>query len=334
MGERCQANHEIEMDEKMLEDVKGVSLPWILADFGIVPADGKDPKSGRSYYVYLAAYRGETNPSLSVYFGKKGIWLWKDLASGEYGTSLDLLVKFGFFLTWREAAVYIAQKYLGATNERVDKPTPVHRAHTPVTSCHQASKTDYPGKILGLYPIQGSPAQKYITMIRRIPITIASQYLAYARYRYPNQDKEYFGMAWPTLKGGWSIRWAKDLGPHKGKTFVGQAGISYYPASAQMISDSCAVFEGMFDFLSFIALNNGIAPCDAIVLNSTSYANQAIEMLGEYGIINCYLDNDDAGRRATEVIRTTFGDAVEDHAAEYIEFNDLNDYLSKMNNTI
>ena len=55
------------------------------------------------------------------------------------------------------------------------------------------------------------------------------------------------------------------------------------------------VFEGFIDFLSAerLGYNDGL---DTIVLNSVSNLQKAILTLGDYTVIQCYLDNDTAGR--------------------------------------
>ena len=56
-----------------------------------------------------------------------------------------------------------------------------------------------------------------------------------------------------------------------------------------------------------------------------------LTMLGEYEQINCYLDNDNAGRRTLEILRNHFGDKVKDCSGLYKGEKDLNEYLQKQN---
>ncbi len=85
------------IDTEILKQVKEISLPVILASFGIRPVSPKDPYSGHHKYVYLASYRDEMNPSLSVFQSRQGQWLYRDHTTGETGTNLDLMVRFGWF---------------------------------------------------------------------------------------------------------------------------------------------------------------------------------------------------------------------------------------------
>ena len=91
-------------------------------------------------------------------------------------------------------------------------------------------------------------------------------------------------------------------------------------------STECAVFEGFIDYLSALTIDiiNG---ADAIILNSVSNVNKAIPVLKDYSIINCYLDNDNAGETALAELIVQYGSTVIDRSTLYSGFNDLNEYL-------
>lgn len=64
------------------------------------------------------------------------------------------------------------------------------------------------------------------------------------------------------------------------------------------------------DYLSFIAIRqktNPTYPCldwqDYVILNSTTNVDKSLYPLAEYEHIHCLLDNDDAGRKATQAIQ-------------------------------
>ena len=90
-------------------------------------------------------------------------------------------------------------------------------------------------------------------------------------------------------------------------------------------ADVCAVFEGFMDYLS--AMQMGIIASDWLVLNSVSNVEKALQVLGDYQRIECYLDNDDAGRRTFDRLRVNFGDKVVDCSTLYAGHKDLNEYL-------
>lgn len=92
------------------------------------------------------------------------------------------------------------------------------------------------------------------------------------------------------------------------------------------------MFEGFIDYLSALTLGiiNG---ADTIILNSVVNVNKAVPFLRGYKKINCYLDNDTAGRTALAELTVIYGSAVIDRSTLYSEFNDLNEYLTNQSFT-
>jgi len=87
------------------------------------------------------------------------------------------------------------------------------------------------------------------------------------------------------------------------------------------------MFEGFIDYLSALTLGI-ISGADAIILNSVVNVNKAVPYLKDYKTINCYLDNDTAGRTALTELTAVYGSFVIDRSILYSEFNDLNEYLT------
>lgn len=97
-----------------------------------------------------------------------------------------------------------------------------------------------------------------------------------------------------------------------------------------------AVFEGFFDFMSFIEMRraeSGLTPgCDICILNSVSNLSRALGFILRHQEINLFLDNDKAGHETTEAIilaaRTASADiTVLDHSDEYAGYGDINEFL-------
>lgn len=308
------------IDIELLEKIKSVPLPSLLAHFGVHPVKGCS--EGKRYYMYIAAYRHERHPSLSVFF-HDGKWLFHDFATGETGTNLDMLVRFNFFRDWREAASFVAKNYLGCALPEEDPKLDKDMDDKAISV-----EKSYPGVIHSISPIKKDYVVAYLAS-RGIPLSVASKYIFVATYSYPPSEKRFFGLAWKTRKGGWSIRWPLDLPNGKGKTFVGPAGITVYPADISGVTDSCLVFEGIFDFLSYVFMAGGTINMDAIVLNSVCNVCEAYDVLSDYDDINCYLDNDQPGWETTTRIAKRFPGKVRDMSDMYkhCNCNDLNDYL-------
>lgn len=92
------------------------------------------------------------------------------------------------------------------------------------------------------------------------------------------------------------------------------------------------MFEGFIDYLSAIALGI-ISGTDAIILNSVVNVNKAVPYFKSYTAINCYLDNDNAGKTALAELTAIYGSTVIDRSSLYSQFNDLNDFLVNRNFT-
>ena len=57
---------------------------------------------------------------------------------------------------------------------------------------------------------------------------------------------------------------------------------------------------------------------------------KALKHLDGYERIDCYLDRDEAGRRAMEALRTRYGGKVTDRSGIYQGCKDLNEYLQQV----
>ena len=93
--------------------------------------------------------------------------------------------------------------------------------------------------------------------------------------------------------------------------------------------DVCAVFEGFMDYLS--AMQIGTIASDWLVLNSVSNVEKAVKVLQGYERIECFLDNNEAGRRTFQRLHDCLGDKVIDRSSLYAEHKDLNEFLLSKN---
>ena len=144
--------------------------------------------------------------------------------------------------------------------------------------------------------------------------------------RYLTDGKPYFAVGFPNRSGGYEIRnkFFKGCIAPKDITHIRQ----------EQTRETCCLFEGFMDYLSFLTLRLERCPDrpdldgqDYIVLNSTSNLSKAIRPLGGYGRIHCFLDNDKAGMEAVQELREKYGMRVRDASHIYGEYNDLNDFL-------
>ena len=167
-------------------------------------------------------------------------------------------------------------------------------------------------------PLLRSPLTEYLKE-RGIPYAVASRHCC--RLNYGVRGKRYFAVGFPNVSGGYETRSRRFKGcvPPKDVSLVKAGDI---PA------DVCSVFEGFMDFLSAVTL--GLATGDCLVLNSVANVEKALKHLDGYERIDCYLDRDEAGRRAMEALRTRYGGKVTDRSGIYQGCKDLNEYLQQV----
>ena len=145
--------------------------------------------------------------------------------------------------------------------------------------------------------------------------------------RYQTDGKPYFAVGFPNRSGGYEIRnkFFKGCIAPKDITHIRQTEPG----------ETCCLFEGFMDYLSFLTLRQERHPDrpalngqDYIVLNSVSNLSKALRPLGDYERIHCFLDNDRAGLEALREIQREYGSRVRDASPVYSGYKDLNDYLN------
>ena len=92
------------------------------------------------------------------------------------------------------------------------------------------------------------------------------------------------------------------------------------------------------DFLSFLTIrrreNNGLIRQDYMVLNSVANVRKSLECLSHYDKVQCFLDNDDAGRKAYQELLTELKIPVIDSSGLYADCKDLNEFLCRQNSLL
>ena len=140
---------------------------------------------------------------------------------------------------------------------------------------------------------------------------------------FDTRGKHYFGIGFPNIAGGYEIR-----NPFF-KGCIAPKDISHFYAEEP--KKVCLIFEGFMDFLSFMTLrrkeNDGLKRQDYLVLNSVSNIQKALECLSQYDSVQCFLDNDNAGRNAYLQLSKELENSVVDASTLYNGYKDLNEYL-------
>ncbi len=103
--------------------------------------------------------------------------------------------------------------------------------------------------------------------------------------------------------------------------------------STESNNETCIVFEGFMDYLSYLTLKNiQHSKVDVVVLNSISNLSKAMDFIKSHQKIYTYLDNDEAGKNATQQINklsSTHNCIHIDKSTDYANYKDLNEWLCK-----
>lgn len=269
-----------------------------IADF--LNAMGIQPKKQKGGILwYNAPYRTERTTSFKVDTARN---VWFDFGTGKGGDIFDLAGEFigsGNFLL---RAAFIARN--GACPLPVMEQSPREKEREPSFE-DIWTRPLLNGRLLGYLEERGINAHVAIPNCEEV--------------RYRVRGKRYYAIGFRNMSGGLELRNRifKGCIPPKDISLKRNG------------SDVCSVFEGFMDYLS--AMQMGIIASDQLVLNSVSNVEKAVKALRGYEKIECFLDNDDAGRRTFQRLHDCFGEKVVDRSALYADYKDLNEFLLSKN---
>ena len=269
-----------------------------IADF--LNAMGIQPSKQKGNVLwYSAPYRMERRPSFKVDINRN---VWFDFGIGKGGDIFDLAGEFIGSKDFLLRAAFIARN--GAYPLPIIEHPQRNEEKEPIFEDIWVRPLQ-DSKLLGYLRERGIFADTVITNCEEV--------------RYRVHGKRYYAIGFRNEAGGLELRnrFFKGCIPPKDISLKRNG------------SDVCSVFEGFMDYLS--AMQMGIIASDWLVLNSVSNVEKALKVLGVYRRIECYLDNDDAGRRTLEKLRADFGEKVIDRSSLYADHKDLNEFLLSKN---
>lgn len=259
------------------------------------------PAKERGYYgMYHSPFREDNDASMKVDYNKN---LWIDYGASEGGTLIDLVMRIEK-CTNGEAMRLLEQKIPGNI---------VFSFHGNNISNRETGMGS-PIQITGMSSISSPVLLDYLVE-RKINIDIAK--LHCKEVHYSVNSKNYFAIGFNNDSNGYELRnkyfkgcTNKDITTHSGSD-----------------NDICLVFEGFIDYLSFLTLKGLKSPIqDVVILNSIASLSRALNFIQSHPKIYTYLDNDEAGRKTTEQIKSDCT-SVSDQSTRYKDYKDLNDLL-------
>ena len=288
-----------------IDQIKKIKLQEFLATI-----DCKPVKQYGVNLMYLSPLRTEKHASFKV---NTELNLWYDFGIGRGGNIIDLAE-----LLYHSTDVsYLIHQIERNAPSCVSVSLPTAKPNTPQNSFEnlQVLSISHPALI------------KYLGE-RCIDIEIARTVCK--ELHFDTRGKHYFGIGFPNIAGGYEIR-----NPFfKGGITPKDISLFHNEESKQ----SCFVFEGFIDFLSFMMLrrkeNDGLKRQDYLVLNSVSNVKKALEPLSHYENVQCFLDNDEAGRKAYQALLMGLKVPVIDSSGLYADCKDLNEFLCCQNSLL
>lgn len=256
---------------------------------------------------YKSPFRDEQEPSFKVNVERN---LWYDFGASRGGNIIAL------------AQELYASDSLPYLLERIAEQAPNVRPVSFSFGGQPLSKPSF--RQLEVVPLSSPALLSYLRQ-RGINTELAKRECR--EVHYLTDGKPYFAVGFPNRSGGYEIRnkFFKGCIAPKDITHIRQTEPG----------ETCCLFEGFMDYLSFLTLRQAGHPDrpaldgqDYIVLNSVSNLSKALRLLGNYERIHCFLDNDRAGLEALREIQREYGSRVRDASPVYSGYKDLNDYLN------
>ena len=268
-------------------DAKKIDIISFLAKNGINP----DYNQGVNYW-YKSPLRDENNPSFKVNSYKN---LWFDFGIGDGGDIIKLT----------------------SLLFKVDSSNALKILSVNHYSSHQKGIYDADSKVLitSVKEISNIQLINYLES-RKLNLKLAKEYCKEVSFIL--NDKNFYAIGFQNDSKGYELRC---------KYFKGSSS----PKDVTLITsnaDKLLLFEGFIDFLSWFSSKQFFTGNhDYLILNTLSFLNKSKALIKEYNEVLLFLDNDEAGNKATaELIGAGFSKCI-DMSKGYSEFKDLNDSL-------
>ena len=284
-----------------IKKIKQIKLQDFLASMGCKPV-----KQYGVNFMYLSPLRTEKHASFKV---NTEINQWYDFGIGRGGNIIALAE-----LLYNSSDVsYLIHQIERNAPSSVSGSLPTVKPITPQNSFEH----------LQVLPITHPALIKYL---EERCIDVETARTVCKELHFDTRGKHYFGIGFPNIAGGYEIR-----NPFF-KGCIAPKDISHFYAEEP--KKVCFVFEGFMDFLSFMTLRKlknpqqtGLSLQDYLVLNSVTNIHKTAKRLSRYDSVQCFLDNDEAGRNAYLQLSKELGKSITDASILYNGFKDLNEYL-------
>jgi DNA primase len=268
-------------------EAKKVDIISFLSKNGIMP----DYIQGVNYW-YKSPLRDEKKPSFKVNSFKN---LWFDFGIGEGGDIIKLT----------------------SLLFKVDSSTALKILSDNHYSSHNKDLISEDSKMIitNVKEISNIQLINYLES-RKLKLQLVKEYCKEVSFNL--NDKNFYAIGFQNDSKGYELRC---------KYFKG----SSTPKDITLIknnADKLLLFEGFIDFLSWFSCRLFFTgKHDYLILNTLSFLNKSKSVINGYDEVLLFLDNDEAGKRATAELIGAGLSKCTDMSKGYSEFKDLNDSL-------
>lgn len=279
-----------------IDAAKKIPLEEFLEKLGYQPARRRG-----SQLWYLSPLRQEKTPSFKV---NTDLNLWFDFGLGKGGTIVDLASEIEQGASVPDALRFLSSTMGSTANRREFTPSPAQLPSPPALT------------LLRRGPVRNRNLKSYLRS-RGIGPRICRSEVEEICYLAGGRSRVALGFA--NDCGGYELRnkWFKGT--------LGSKAISTRPGDANTL----IVFEGFFDYLTFVTLR-GRPAATTMVLNSVALRERAVEYAQrtKVGRVELFRDNDAAGESLLSFLRDQLPDVnIVDRAINYAPSKDLNEWF-------
>lgn len=295
------------MEKLTCERAKQIDLVDYLASLEHQPQKVKNQD-----YWYLSPLREEKTPSFKV---NRKLNVWYDHATGKGGNVIDFGTQY-FKCSVAELLQRLSGKAIPSFS--FHPPQQTDNLHNDQTSPAGEKKENSESKIVIVdsRPLAEKSLLDYL-QIRNIPQDIASRFCREIDFLLYGKKHTVIGFL--NNARGYELRSQSFKGSSSPKdiTFIDNG------------AKSLAVFEGFFNYLSYLTMNrNAEEPLtNFLVLNSLSFFEKSRNLMENHEQINLYLDRDKAGINCIQEALKWNQHLYKDQSRLYGNHKDLNEWL-------
>lgn len=302
-----------------IKQAKQIPIQMLVAKFG-----GREASQKGGEIWFFSPFRPEERtPSFKV---NLKLNTWYDFGFGKGGSNIDFLIDLNNWDRKDSQAVKRALEIIGSYSaEEVNEST------LPTVSYSSSVEADDKPR----FSLIRKPSKIWMDSLcveiahRGIPLNVANKHLRQVYFQDEKTKRNYNGLGMQNSEGGWEVSVPNPYSNTNFKTAIGKKSstLKIHPHS-----DEVCVFEGFWDYLSFLAINGKIEPTNSVVvLHSLSFIRPACENMLQWSRkpkrIFLYLDNDSAGEKGRDI----FFDVFDNQDVEVIVQNHLYDGFKDLN---